>query len=336
MRKIKKILCIDGGGIRGVIPATFLLEIEDQVGRPISEIFDLIAGTSTGGIIALALSKPNEQKQPEHSVKDIIGFYEEKGPIIFKQGILNRIQTLNGLIRPKYPQRNMENVLNEYFQNTKISESLTELIIPSYDIEQENPIYFTTHFAKNRPGFDHPMKEVARATSAAPTFFSSKKRNLIDKSLSLIDGGIFANNPSMVAYAEAKRLWPDVDDRDFLLVSLGTGQHSKGILHNKAKNWGIIQWAWRSRIINIVLDSVTESAHTQILYTLPSFSNGENKITRRYFRFQTNLDKKNTAMDDGSKSNIDELKKIANKMVRDRRDELFELCELLKTTSNTK
>src|SRR2546421_11063200 len=97
-----KILSIDGGGIRGIIPATVLAEIEKRTKKPIAKLFDLIAGTSTGGIIALALTKPNYEGKPEYQAQDVVDLYELKGQNIFHQSMWHRLNTFNNLIEEKY------------------------------------------------------------------------------------------------------------------------------------------------------------------------------------------------------------------------------------------
>ncbi len=126
-----KILSLDGGGIRGIITATILAEIEDRTKRPISSLFDLIAGTSTGGILALGLAMPNNGK-PRYSARDLVQLYEDKGGRIFSHSLCHEIRSLWGLREERYPSNGIEAVLDEYFGTARLSESLTNLIITSY------------------------------------------------------------------------------------------------------------------------------------------------------------------------------------------------------------
>jgi patatin-like phospholipase/acyl hydrolase len=321
------VLAIDGGGIRGVIPAAIIAAIEEQVGQPASKLFDLIAGTSTGGILALGLAKPGVDGRPFFTASDLMQLYERRGHEIFRKTVYRKVLGLGGLLRPRYTSDNLDGVLEEYFGDTRLSDALTELIIPSYDVEQRNPIFFTTYFARNRPGFDHPMKDVARATASAPTYFPATRRDLNGKYLALIDGGIFANNPTICAYAEAKWIWPNTAEEQFVFVSIGTGQHARPMFFDRVKNWGLL--AWSTRILDVVLDSVSEAVHTQALYLLPTLLGPRTQSRRRYFRFQVNLEKEYGQMDNTDSENVKALRLTAERLVRDRRQDLLQLSALL-------
>ena len=229
MPKVIKILSIDGGGIRGIIPAMILKVIETATERPISDLFDLIAGTSTGGILALGLTKPNAQGKPAYSAEKMIGLYEEKGPIIFNRSIWKKIHFLGNLTNEKYPAGPIEKILEDYFGEVLLSDSLKPVVIPSYEIESRTPYFFKTSKAKENPQDNFRMRQVARATSAAPTYFAPCRLDIPgqDGYYALIDGGVFANNPTMCAFAEAKKFSSPEDD--FLVVSLGTGELTRAI-----------------------------------------------------------------------------------------------------------
>ena len=205
------ILSIDGGGIRGIIPAMVLAEIERRTGRRIAEMFDLIAGTSTGGILALGLTVPEEQNRnrPKYEASQLVSFYEEDGKEIF-HSFWQDVVSLHGLMEERYPSEPIEGVLRKYLgEETKLSQALTEILITSYEIETCRPYFFTRRKARAKRGerFDPRMWEVARATTAAPTYFApfqikrSKRSHL--PPLTLIDAGVFVNNPTLCAYMEA-------------------------------------------------------------------------------------------------------------------------------------
>ena len=180
MFSLIKILSIDGGGIRGIIPALVLYEIEKRTGQPIAKLFDLIAGTSTGGILALGLVKPNKNGTPQYSAKNLEELYENEGKTIFSSTICHKIKSLDGLLDEKYPSSRIESVLKKYFGDTHLSEALTNIIVPSYEIEQRTPWFFKSFNAKdtNKKNEDFLMRQVARATSAAPTYFEPCKINI--------------------------------------------------------------------------------------------------------------------------------------------------------------
>src|SRR6266567_7952939 len=110
-----KVLAVDGGGIRGIIPALVLAEIEARTKRPISDLFDLIAGTSTGGVIALGLVKPGADGEPEYKAQDLVKLFEENGHIIFHESLWRKIYTVNNLFEEKYVSQGIDSVFSRYF-----------------------------------------------------------------------------------------------------------------------------------------------------------------------------------------------------------------------------
>jgi uncharacterized protein len=319
-----KILSIDGGGIRGIIPAVVLVEIERITGKPISSLFDLIAGTSTGGILALGLVKPRGDGTPEFSARDLVNLYETEGSQIFYRSLFYRIVSIERLVNAKYQTTGLEGVLNRYFGETMLSEALTDLVVPSYDIEKRLPIYFTSYFARERPGFDHKMRFVARSTSSAPTYFKPFRLRTMSgvDHLSVIDGGVFANNPSLAALAEATGSCSAAIS-DLVILSLGTGQGAQPIPLNRAWiGWGLLGWS--TRILDVVLDSVSESVHHQMYYLLRSTKSQQN-----YYRLQPLLEEGERRLDNATRSNIDKLKHIANGFVRDSRRKIEQICHAL-------
>ncbi|MCS6954340.1 MAG: CBASS cGAMP-activated phospholipase [Bryobacterales bacterium] len=317
-----KILSIDGGGIRGIIPAMVLAEIEERTGRPIARLFDLIAGTSTGGILALGLVKPGPAGRPEHSARKLAALYEKEGQRIFRATLWRRLATAGSLAEEKYSAEGLESVLREYFGEARLRDALTEVIITSYETERRMPFFFKSRHAKTREGYDFPMRLVARATSAAPTYFEPLKLEAAsgDDYFSLIDGGVYANNPAMCGYVEARVTHPEADD--FLLVSLGTGETTRRLRYEDVKSWGLASWA--QPILQVVFDGVSSTVDYQLRQLLGP-RNGE----RRYFRFQTRLDPGCDDMDDASADNVRTLRLLGEKLVRDQQDDLDELCPLL-------
>lgn len=195
----KKILSIDGGGIKGVFPASFLASLEETLGDKVANYFDLIVGTSTGGIIALGLGLG-------FSAKDILNFYEKYGPSIFKG---NRfLRWLRHLGLSKYGSDSLRLALGDTFGNHKLGESNNRLVIPSFNLETgEVYIYKTAHHSRFQRDYKESVVQVALATSAAPTFFPVCRTS---SGIPLIDGGLWANNPMGLATVEAIGVldWP--------------------------------------------------------------------------------------------------------------------------------
>jgi patatin-like phospholipase/acyl hydrolase len=339
----RRILSIDGGGIRGIIPAMVLSYIEKRTGKRIATMFDFIAGTSTGGIIALGLTRKNSDSsinnEPEYTAGEILNFYGKYGAKVFKE---NMIGDVDDLLQPKHDPKGREEVLKAFLGEAKLEDALREIFIPSYDIELRAPIFFTSNPAAEECDSIHSRKvcsgfkmfEAAMATSAAPTFFPPYKletpHTTDEGHYALIDGGVFANNPSSLAIMEAmisykKKTKEELHRKDMLVVSLGTGSVTRRYKYRDAKNWGQIKWALP--LLNVVLDGQTESVAFQLDQLM--VTQGEN---RNYYRFQLQLssDEAHDQMDNASPDNIEHLQKRGKNLIEHRKRELDELCKLLK------
>src|SRR4051794_27003865 len=224
-----KILAIDGGGIRGLIPAVVLAEIEKRTGRPISSLFDLVAGTSTGAIIACALTRPDPMPADR-----LAAIYEEEGPKIFDASLLKTFTSLGGVIDERYDDRELVKSLRRHLGDTRLAEAITGILVTAYDVEARQALLL-------RRDDDVSMVDAAHASSAAPTYFEPVRLG----ARTLIDGGVFAINPAILAYAEAQGA---ID----VLASLGTGEHTRRLPYDQIKDWGQIEWA--QPIIDVVFD----------------------------------------------------------------------------------
>jgi patatin-like phospholipase/acyl hydrolase len=345
--KTVKILSIDGGGIRGLIPALILAEIEKRTLQPISSLFDLIAGTSTGGILGLGLTVPDGAGAPKFSALDLAKLYGEHGEQIFYEPKLFKfLGVLDDLFEETYGYEGIEKILLKFFGDTKLSESLTRVLITSYELESRRTFIFKSRLAKSKPDTeDFSMREVARSTSAAPTYFEPNQVKRGDIELALIDGGVFANNPATLAYCEAKEIFDTGDFKEtgknmrdfsgdavaareilepFYMLSLGTGYSHEPIKYEKAKNWGLVQWA--RPVISIMMQGSSDSVHYQMRQLLPEKMDG----TARYNRLDvTNMKPEHIAMDNAKPENIKQLRKYANDYIEKSSRRIDEVCRIL-------
>ncbi|MEM1177621.1 MAG: CBASS cGAMP-activated phospholipase [Acidobacteriota bacterium] len=312
---VRKILSIDGGGIRGLIPALVLEAIEEKTGRPTCSLFDLIAGTSTGGILALGLTRPAEAGGPMYSASALAELYELRGSEIFASDTWRRLRSFDGLADEKYSAAGLERALDDYFGEVRLQDALAEVLITSYEIERRIPWFFKRHRALVHEDYDFLMKDVARCTSAAPTYFEPKRIETSETDYwALIDGGVYANNPAMCAYIEAKTLWPE---DELILVSLGTGALTRRLPAEEAKNWGVAQWA--QPILDIVFQGVSSTVDYQLGKLLDD----------HYHRFEVTLSEGSDDMDDASPDNLRLLRLHAEGLIREDRRRLEAVCELL-------
>ncbi|MFK7806793.1 MAG: patatin-like phospholipase family protein [Saprospiraceae bacterium] len=355
------ILSIDGGGIRGIIPCTILSEIEKRTQKPIAESFDLIAGTSTGGILASGLTIKDEAGKPKFPASELLHLYKgEKGKKIFKKPmrLLNKARLL---FKPLYESKNISEVLINQFGKARLKNSYTDLLITSYDTHNKKPFYFRSRLAKQQQEEDFDICDVCRSTSAAPTYFPPKLlpymgRHAVNKSkdVSLIDGGVFANNPSMLAYVEAQELWrkdpaykrqfkmrtdellankdmaaapnPDNFAPPILLISLGTGRTQKLYNHKETKGWGV---KWIRPLIDILMQGVSESTHYQMQYMLPPYEDNSGVAHPRYYRLNIDIEAQFSEMDDTSDATLSQLEQYGKDIVMKYDKEIDEICKLL-------
>ena len=315
MAGAERILSIDGGGIRGVIPAMVLNHIEECTGKPIAELFEVIAGTSTGGILALGLTVPGgEGGGPRYTAAQLLELYEKEGERIFPQDFFTKIRQLSD---EKYPAQGLEEVLGEKFGETRLREALTGVMVTAYDIERRSPIFFRSLRAEEDPeGYDFPMAKVARATSAAPTYFEPLRLDAgpLFADYTLVDGGVFANNPGMCVFVDS---YAGEADDDTLMVSLGTGELTRPLPYEKAKDWGLLSWA--PNVLDVVFDGVSDTVNYQL----------SRIVGESYYRFQTELRRANDELDDASERNLDYLKLEGEQLINDNAKKLDQLCERL-------
>ncbi|PHT25846.1 Patatin-like protein 3 [Capsicum baccatum] len=263
------ILSIDGGGIRGIIPATILSFLESQLqeldGKDarLADYFDLIAGTSTGGLVTAMLTAPDENGRPLYAAKDITPFYLEHGPKIFPQkncGLFTPIGKMaKALIGPKYDGKYLREIIREKLKDCRLSNTITNVVIPTFDIKKLQPTIFSTYETKRSDYYDAKLSDVCISTSAAPTILPAHYFEVEDdkgnvREHNLIDGGVAANNPGLVAITEIskeilkknKDFFPikPMDYGRFLVISIGTGAAKREQEYNSslAAKWGIISW----------------------------------------------------------------------------------------------
>jgi patatin-like phospholipase/acyl hydrolase len=333
-----RILSIDGGGIRGVIPATVLAEIEKRSGKRIAELFDFVAGTSTGGILALGLTLDDGTGKPRYSAGDLRSLYVERGAEIFPPLRPSWLRAARGIMVERYPAGALEQVLKDYMSGdgeaAMLSGALVPVLIPAYEIELRTPFFFRSVRAKDDPKvFDFPVWQVARATSAAPTYFEAAHLVSGDDAadpFALVDGGVFANNPSMCAFADVRlrrheEAKPKLESiaaegvatADMVMVSLGTGELTRRIPWDEAKDWGF--YGWGRQLLGVVMDGVSDTADFQCSRLLED----------RYVRFQTKLEAGTDGLDDATPGNVEALAERAKELVGKSSETIDRVCELV-------
>ncbi|EHJ46328.1 Patatin [Solidesulfovibrio carbinoliphilus subsp. oakridgensis] len=302
----RRILCIDGGGILGLIPALVLAEIEARAGRLAGSLFDLVAGTSTGGIIAAAVAAGMP-------AKTIVDLYRQRGREIFSRSTGHRLATGFGLWGPQYGAAGIETDLADVFGDRKLSDCALDLLVPAYDIEARCPVLFKSAKAGSDARRDYYLRDVCRATAAAPTYFPPARINsLAGEEATLVDGGIYANNPAACALAQAAKAG-GLDD--VCMVSLGTGQLARPYLYEAAQGWGLAAWA--RPLLDCMFDGQSDTAAHQC----------ETLLGDRAIRLQPALPR-DLAMDDAGEEALATLEAIARGLLADQDALLDKICEM--------
>jgi len=331
-RRHIRILSIDGGGIRGLVPAMLLADLERRArarrrGVSLYRLFDLVAGTSTGALIALGLTAPAREGETRHRAQplfdagELADLYRTKGPLIFPAGERTLKSRFSHAFRPKYDDAPFRGVLEETFGERTMRDLLTHVVVPSYDTVNREPRLF-----KRRParGLDENenfyLRDVARAAAAAPTYFPPAKVVPVPDTghgYSLIDGGVFANNPALIAYIEARKLFPRA--RRFTIVSMGTGILDRPYSYEDVCRWGYIDWMSSIRGTPL-LDMMMDGQNDNALYMLRRLPGVE------LHRFDFHLERGHTFMDDTSEENYEFLTAQGNRLLAQHAGQLQDIA----------
>ena len=309
-----RILSIDGGGVRGLVPALVLADLERRAQRPVSAMFDLVAGTSTGAILALALVHPDAAGRPSWSARELVDLYEDGGGI-FERTPARCVRTVNGFLAPKYDGRPLTSLLRASFGGTLLRSALRDVLVPAYDTRRREPYFFATLGGASDRGAGRPMWQAARASAAAPTYFAPARLRDEQGERWLVDGGVFANNPALCAYAEVLE---HTGSSDVLLVSLGTGELCIDFATRRMRRGGALLWA--RPLFDVMLDGQENVTDYQLRRLLPP---------ERYFRFQPPLTSLSQRIDDARAENKAALRAAAERLIADRGAELDQVVAAL-------
>lgn len=316
-------LTIDGGGIRGLIPALILAELERRIDRPLYACFDMIAGTSTGGIIAAGLAAPSraDPARAACTAADLVEVYRTEGKRIFPH-ILGVSQRLPGF---PYSARPLEKILATRIGTTATTcDALTNIVMPAYDMIGRKAVFmaggpdYPADAAKPERVF--PLHVAARATAAAPTFFppaaipatAAVAPGSGAPALLLIDGGVFANDPTIAAIIEARKLGWHLDDLEILSLSTGASDRP----YKSAGHWSIFGWVNPLRRVPI-FSVLMQAGSSTISYQARNLASDGH-----YDRAEFPLSPNGGGLDDASPEHIAELTALAQRWMGTNEDVL--------------
>ena len=314
-----RILSLDGGGMRGIIPATFLEALEHLSGQSIPELFDVVVGTSTGAILSAGLTVAGEDGKVKYNAADFVKLYQGMGTTIFhKDKCL--LEILEGVTRPSYDPSGYEHLLEDYFADAKLSDALCEVAVPSIELEHMRMHIFSRNRAAGDEKHDFYIKDMIRAATAAPAYFPAKKlSNVAGQACgTFVDAGVSSNNPGVMALAEAKAL---VGDCQCIFVSLGTGTISEPISSLQAKKWGDVEWI--SHIFDLQGDAQSSYTEEAVITFL------EHNKENMYHRFQIDLHTMPYKLDDTNAEHIENLRQAAKAMVEQQAQPIKALTDIL-------
>ncbi len=304
-----KILSIDGGGIRGIIPGQILVALEGKLKAKsnnadarLADYFDMVAGTSTGAILSAAYVCPNSDGRPKFSAQEAVDFYLEDGDEIFDVSFWQKLRSMGGLTDEKYSAEDLERVLATAFGDIKLSELLKPTCLVAYDVKRRKQVIFKQHTAVEKNA-DFLVKDALRGSTAAPTYFEAariystppERRKYV-----LVDGGMVANDPTLCAYSEALKFDGVSGIKDMLIVSLGTGKQLKSYTYPQVKDWGPIGWAKPS------IDIALEGGPQMTSYYMEKMAATVN--SNLYLRIQPKLYEASTELDNATPGNIENLR----------------------------
>lgn len=285
-----KILSVDGGGVRGIIPATILAYLEnkmiEETGDPttrISDHLDLFAGTSTGSIISASAVIPNNKDgRPYYKMDEIVTAYYTLAKEVFKKDFWRNVRTLWGLIGPKFSNKGIETNLYKHFGLAQMRSLIKPLVITSYDTDKRKAIIYTSDDEKKKYN-DYYIKDIVRGSTSIPAFFPPAYFKSGDDINTDIDGGVFANNPTMVAFVEASKSNSVIKDNNFinprntLTLSFSCGSSDlKKYDYQKIKRWGMA-W-WFIPILNILVQGVGSVTHYEMTKFYEYYNASDNYI----------------------------------------------------------
>ncbi len=328
-----RILSIDGGGIKGIVPAVVLLHLEkilqhlsDDPNSRIHDYFDLFSGASTGAIIIAGLLSPDNNNGPKYSPKEILDLYLENGQIIFNSSLFQEIKSVSGIVNVKYDPEGLESVFEKYFGKSELKDLLKPSLIPVYDLSRGKNYFFRQQKALKSPRHNFYVKDLLRAATSALTYFPPAQISTANnkENRCFIDGGVFANNPALSAYAEFRYHNSDLHAKDTMMLSLGTGRKTTNLDCEVTANWGAAEWLYQGSYLTS--NAVASASDYQLNAVYDSNTN--------YLRLDSSFDdNQSSSMDNTDKDYLDYLISLGESIVRDKQSEIHAFAEELISNS---
>ncbi len=264
------VLSIDGGGARAIVSAVVLERLEGYLRKNsgkndirIADCFDLVAGTSAGAILAASLVCPGVGGKAKYSAGEVLKLFLENFEGIFEKRAGQSIKTLFGLLGARYSNQKLKEVLKKHLGDTRLSQTVTPCMITAYDTEKGEAVFFSTLSAKKGAARDYYLRDAVLSSAAAPTYFSpALVASVSGEKRCLIDGGVFASNPALCAFAEAFKLPKSPGPDNIRIVSVGNLRARINLAYDTIKSWGVAQWA--KPLFDIIMDANSQTVDYQL------------------------------------------------------------------------
>ena len=329
-----RILSIDGGGIKGIVPAVVLLHLEkllkqlskNQNSR-IHDYFDLFSGASTGAIIIAGLLSPDKNNHPKYSPEEILDLYLENGHIIFNSSFFQEIKSVSGIVNVKYDPEGLESVFEKYFGKSELKDLLKPSLIPVYDLSRGKNYFFRQQKALTSPRHNFYVKDLLRGATSALSYFPPAQISTVNdrEHRCFIDGGVFANNPALSAYAEFRYHNSNLHAKDTMMLSLGTGRKTTNLDCEVTANWGAAEWLYQGSYLTS--NAVASASDYQLNAVYDNKPN--------YLRLDASFDdEQSSSMDNTDKEYLDYLISLGESIVKEKQSEINTLAEELISNSN--
>ncbi|MCH9643466.1 MAG: patatin-like phospholipase family protein [Gammaproteobacteria bacterium] len=321
-KKTVNVLVVSGGGVMGVIPLTILQYIEKRSGVKISDSFDLFAGTSTGALISsgLAFDRIVDGKAQSPSVTYVTDQYFNFAHTIFKQSFSHRIKTFFGLLGPRFEHAPLAHSLEMRFKQMSLSDVKRPLLFPSFDLENTSVIEFGS-WKKNAPYAKTPIYKLLLGATSAPTAFPPYKITFTGQKQHniLVDGGLVANTPGLMAYFAARKLYPNSNIR---IISIGDGSYKDILTPRRSSIGSMGLLAWGHILINVFIHShaLLSQQYLEGLIREP----GSHLVD--YYRINMSIPAKDYGVFDGSRSHLLYLQRMGRKYTHREKKQLDELA----------
>ncbi len=317
---------LDGGGVLGIMQIEFLKKLEQETEKSISQMFHGIGGTSIGALIARALTQPLGQGNPKtsearYSASMISDVMRSKAADIFET---ERFSCW-GVLKPKYNPTNLETIVADFFGDTPFHRTTIDTLVTSYDLTRRAPHIFKSWDSRSAVlAYDAVLSATAAETYFPPRHFLPIRARSDSDFLTLADGGIFANNPTLIMSLDMHRRYPTVSLENYTVLSLGTGNTITPLYYDNMRNAGMLKWA--PNLIETFMGGQSAITSYMADALFPNTKDGH----QSYYRFDPALDQQHMFFDNASEHNITDLLEIEERLIESRDAEFKKLVSILK------